>query len=258
VDLRHLAATAIARARDASGLTAPEFDHQIKAEGIGGPHGPLGQEVYVLANTHMPEVLPGQDNRHDDRDANHLRLWEQLQPELRAYEQQCRDRRFLGWSHAAQARGQKIRYDDSPLPEGELTPAQRRELLDRAVAAVRRLRGGAGGTDEAQEVARLAVTDAVVRAGYDHLAVADATGLTGLEVSILITDWDARGIALGAERQAAADYAAEVRRACATYARQRRAAEGESARGRTAKVIGVTGAAVDAWIAGGKQAGESR
>ncbi len=111
-DLHHTTATVIARARANSGLTTPAFDYQISVEGIGGPRGPLGNEVYDLANEHMPEVVAGQDNRLEERDANWLSMWEALQPELETYAQRCRDRRYTGWSSAAQARGQRIQYAD--------------------------------------------------------------------------------------------------------------------------------------------------
>lgn len=112
MDLRQTAATVIARARANSGLTAAEFDYRVKCEGIGGPRGWLGQEAYELANGHLPEVEPGHDNRLDERDANHLRLWEALRPEMEAYEKRCRDRKYSGWSNAARSTGQRIQYAD--------------------------------------------------------------------------------------------------------------------------------------------------
>lgn len=109
MDLRQTAATVIARARANSGLTAPEFDFQIKRDGIGGIMGPLGNEAYELANAHLPAVEPGQDNRLDERDANHRQLWEALQPEMEAYAQRCRSREYTGWSKASR---QRIQYAD--------------------------------------------------------------------------------------------------------------------------------------------------
>lgn len=109
-DLHHTAATVIARARANSGLTAAEFDYRISVDGIGGPRGPLGNEAYAVANGQMPEVVPGQDNQLDERDANWLALWEALQPEMQAYAQRCRNRRYTGWSTAAQATSQRIQY----------------------------------------------------------------------------------------------------------------------------------------------------
>ncbi|MFI7608498.1 hypothetical protein ACIBTV_25560 [Micromonospora sp. NPDC049366] len=110
MDLHKIAATAIARARTNSGMSTPEFDFQIAAHGIGGIHSPLGSEVYEIANAHMPEAVAGADNRMNEREANHRRLWEALQPELQAYAQRCRERRYTGWSDEAQARGARIRY----------------------------------------------------------------------------------------------------------------------------------------------------
>lgn len=112
MDLPRVAAIVIARARETSGLTAPEFDYQISVHGVGGIYGPLGNESYPLANAHMPEVEPGQDNRMDEREANWLRLWEALQPEMEAYAQKCRSRQYANWSNAAQTRGRRIQYAD--------------------------------------------------------------------------------------------------------------------------------------------------
>ncbi|MBF9135247.1 hypothetical protein I0C86_41085 [Plantactinospora sp. S1510] len=105
-DLEHIAATIIARARNASGLSAPAFDYQISTEGIGGPHGWLGQEAYRIANEH-PGDAPG---LLAERDANHLALWEALRPELEAYARRCGERRYSGWSNAARSLGQPIQY----------------------------------------------------------------------------------------------------------------------------------------------------
>lgn len=112
MDLRQTAATVIARARSNSGLSAPEFDYQIKCNGLGGLLGPLGNEAYELANGHLPSVEPGQDNRMDERDDNHRRLWEALRPEMLAYAQRCSDRQYTGWSNAARNIGERIRYAD--------------------------------------------------------------------------------------------------------------------------------------------------
>jgi hypothetical protein len=112
LDLRQTAATVIARARANSGLTAAEFDYRIKVEGIGGIRGPLGNETYELANAHMPEVVPGQDNRLDERDANWVRLWEALAPEMESYGEKCRTRKYANWSSAAQGLGKRIQYAD--------------------------------------------------------------------------------------------------------------------------------------------------
>lgn len=112
LDLRQTAATVIARARANSGLTAAEFDYDIRLNGIGGPLGPLGNEAYRLANAHMPDVEPGRDNGMDERTANQLRLWEALQPELEAYGKRCRERKFTNWSNAARDTGKRIQYAD--------------------------------------------------------------------------------------------------------------------------------------------------
>ncbi len=112
MDLHQTAATVIAIARRDTGLTAPEFDHQIATTGIGGPHGPLGNACYQVANQHLPEAMPGQDNRLDERTANQQRLWEALLPELEAYATRCRNRKYSGWSAASKALGHRVRYAD--------------------------------------------------------------------------------------------------------------------------------------------------
>ncbi len=55
----------------------------------------------------MPEVVPGQDNRLDERDENAARLREHLQAELDRYAERCRTREYTGWSPASRG---PIRY----------------------------------------------------------------------------------------------------------------------------------------------------
>ncbi|WP_431895895.1 hypothetical protein [Micromonospora haikouensis] len=112
LDLHKTAATVIAIARTDTGLTAPAFDRDIAVNGIGGPYGPLGNACYEVANRHMPEVVPGQDNRLDERAVNQARLWETLLPELEAYATRCRTRKYSGWSNESKARGRRIQYAD--------------------------------------------------------------------------------------------------------------------------------------------------
>lgn len=109
--LEHLAAAVISEARNFSGMTAPEFDYHIKVHGIGGPLGGLGNATYLIATRDLPPVRPGDPEAVlDAHKAAADTLWEQLQPELRAYELRCRTREFSGWSNAAKATGQRIRY----------------------------------------------------------------------------------------------------------------------------------------------------
>ncbi len=100
-----LAAAAISYARTASGRTNPEFDYDISIHGIGGPLAPIGQAVYVIATRSLPA-----DATPEAREAAWRQLLNDLQPELRAYEQRCRERKYSGWSAAAQSRGDHIRY----------------------------------------------------------------------------------------------------------------------------------------------------
>ncbi|ROO51094.1 prevent-host-death family protein [Micromonospora sp. Llam0] len=109
MDLNQAAARAIAIARENRDMSAAEFDYEIKIYGIGGPHGPIGQAVYTVANGHLPPVEPG-DQTIDQREANWVELWEALQPELKAYERRCEARQFANWSHAARSLGKRIRY----------------------------------------------------------------------------------------------------------------------------------------------------
>ncbi|WP_229398154.1 hypothetical protein [Micromonospora okii] len=112
MDVESIAARVIAQSRAESGRTAAEFDHDIAVNGIGGVFGPLGNAVGAVANAHMPEVVPGQDNRLAEREANTARMWDALRPALEAYGERCRARKYRGWSSAAQALGQRIRYAD--------------------------------------------------------------------------------------------------------------------------------------------------
>ncbi len=96
-----LAAAVIANARDFSNLTTPEFDHMIAVKGIGGPLGELGNATYTIANRDNP------DADSDTCEARWMNLWHQLQPELQAYEQRCRNRKYSGWSNASRG---PIRY----------------------------------------------------------------------------------------------------------------------------------------------------
>lgn len=110
-NLAQLAAAVISEARNASGLTTPEFDYHIKVHGIGGPLGELGNATYAIAVRDLPPVQPGDpESVIEQRKAIADQMWADLQPELRAYEQRCRDRKFAGWSNAAKGTGQRIRY----------------------------------------------------------------------------------------------------------------------------------------------------
>lgn len=103
LDLSHTAAAVISRARTNSGLTAPEFDHDIathydsSVNGVGGQFSPLGNASHEIAR---------------ERGVDPDELWQQLQPELQAYAVRCRDRKYSGWSTAARARGARITYAD--------------------------------------------------------------------------------------------------------------------------------------------------
>jgi hypothetical protein len=111
MSLADLAAAVISEARQMSGLTTPAFDYDIKIHGIGGASGPLGGATYTIATRDLPAVRPGDpESILDERKAIADKLWADLQPELRAYEQRCQNREFAGWSTAARDRGQHIRY----------------------------------------------------------------------------------------------------------------------------------------------------
>lgn len=103
LDLTKLAAAVIWRARNNAALTAAEFDYDIgihfdtSENGIGGVHSPLGAATYEIAA----------ERGHDFH-----QLWDELRPELQAYAERCRDRKYSGWSTAARSRGQRIAYAD--------------------------------------------------------------------------------------------------------------------------------------------------
>lgn len=92
-------------------------DYYIATGGIGeGPFNSiydLGGQVYILAT----EGFEGTSEEREDRAQA---LWDRLLPELQAYEQACRATPFAGWSNAAQARGDRIRYADDPPAYGPL------------------------------------------------------------------------------------------------------------------------------------------
>lgn len=132
----------------------------------------------------------------------------------------------------------------------QLTEAQRKDLLDRAIHAVRARRDAAPDTPDAEvrrlgEIAALAVTDAVTRGGHIHTLISHAAGVSGLRVIDLITDPTARGIALGVERNAAKNYTALVRQAMSRHARQQLAEQGHGARAALARQYGVQPRTVD-------------
>lgn len=134
----------------------------------------------------------------------------------------------------------------------DLTPAQQQALLNRAVDAVKDRFNVGPSTDPGEvsrliEVATLAVTDAVTRGGWLHSQIAILSGVTGLRVIGLISDWSAQGQALGRERHNAKVYADQVREAAVSHARQRIGAQGYGARAAIAREIGVTPVTVDAW-----------
>lgn len=101
MNLTDLAAQVIARARNNSGLTTPEFDYDIATHynhsinGIGGQHSPLGGANHEIAR---------------ERGADPDQQWNDLQDELQAYARKCRNRRYTGWSDAAKATGARIQY----------------------------------------------------------------------------------------------------------------------------------------------------
>ncbi len=99
-DLNHLAAAVISEARQMSGLTNPEFDYDISIHGVGGPLGPLGNACYRIATRHLPPVQAGTpESVINERQALATQLWNDLQLELAAYAQRCRNRQYTGWSN---------------------------------------------------------------------------------------------------------------------------------------------------------------
>ncbi len=135
--------------------------------------------------------------------------------------------------------------------ERTLTDAQIGVLADTAVAAVRaHLTAGLADADRAarrraEEVAQLAVTDAVVRARMPYQQIAQETGTDPLYVAELILDAEARGRALARERRLARERARKVHEAVERH--RYRSPEGDEANGRLAVVFGVDVAAIVRW-----------
>lgn len=135
----------------------------------------------------------------------------------------------------------------------DLTFTQQQTLLNRAVDAVKDRFDVGPSTDPDEvsrrvEVATLAVTDAVTRGGWLHSQIAILSGVTGLRVIGLISDWTAQGEAIGRERHAAKLYEKQVTEFAASHARQRVGAQGYGAKSAIAREVGVTRPTVDAWI----------
>jgi hypothetical protein len=135
----------------------------------------------------------------------------------------------------------------------ELTETQRKELLGRAIEAVKARYALGPDADPSEvsrrsEVATMAVTDAVTRGGHVHTLISHGAGVSGLRVIALIDDWSAQGKALGVERNAAKNYENLVREAAASHARRRIGDVGHGARAAIAREIGVTPMTVDSWV----------
>ncbi len=134
-----------------------------------------------------------------------------------------------------------------------ITQEQRERLLKRAVAAVK-ARLAVGPDTDLREVsadhASRTVTEAVTVGDHLHTQIAQLAGCSGLQVINLITDWDARGRALGVERNALKTYEGQVREAAQQYAAQRVGAFGRSEEliQKIAAGVGVTRAVVYNWI----------
>lgn len=108
MDIKHIAATAIARARATKDSSAA-FDYQVSIQGI-MPRGELYNEIYGIANEPLGPVRPGDgDGDLAERKRRADELWEQVLPELETYARKCRSRSYKGWSLAS---GGPIRYAD--------------------------------------------------------------------------------------------------------------------------------------------------
>jgi hypothetical protein len=110
------AAVLRAQVRAQGEMTAAEFDYSL-AVGDGRALSAMNNAAYLQANEDHPDVQPGDTaqvlaERRQRADA----LWEQVRPQVEAMVRRAKAMKFVGWSDAAKARGQKIRYADS---EGE-------------------------------------------------------------------------------------------------------------------------------------------
>lgn len=134
-----------------------------------------------------------------------------------------------------------------------LTDNQREALLDRAVTAIRDhfrtalLADDRAEVTDAEELAELAVTDAVTRGNIPHSHIAKQAGCSTLHVAELITDLDAAGRALGHERKAARDYTDNVRRAIRDHAAKVAATKDRGTVTRAAEHLDATRKAVYDW-----------
>ena len=134
-----------------------------------------------------------------------------------------------------------------------VTDAQRDELFNRAITAIREhftallLTTDDDRIGRAAEVARLAVTDAVVWAGIPYSHLAQGAGCTGLHVAELLTDPIAQARALRDERRAAEDQSRRVREALRRYAARVVAMTDHGAVSEASRLLGVTRETVYAW-----------
>jgi hypothetical protein len=133
-----------------------------------------------------------------------------------------------------------------------LTEAQRREMLRRAIDAVKALTAlgpdaDPGDVSRCSEIAQLAVTDAVTRGGHLHTQISGPAGVTGLRVIALIGDQPAQATALKVERNAIKNYTEMWRQAAVAHTKRRLREQGYGARAAVAREIGVTPVTVDAW-----------
>jgi hypothetical protein len=106
-----------AKARAATGLTSAAFDYSLAVRN-GQAMAAMNAAVHDLANENHPEVHPGDDPesvraRRERADA----LWMEVLPQVEAMIARAKRMRFAGWSDAARAQGQEIRY-----ATGETTP----------------------------------------------------------------------------------------------------------------------------------------
>ncbi len=102
----------LAHARQRFGGTDAEFDYSVSTDtriGLYRPDGDsrgatgdamfeINNACYELANADRPEVVPGGGNDLGEREATGRQLRAELAPQIEAYAEQCRAKRYKGWS----------------------------------------------------------------------------------------------------------------------------------------------------------------
>ena len=100
-------AAIVAFARRTTEMTAAEMDYSLACDGGAGKAGrALNEASWAIANEGRPEAEYWGDAARERAHA----LWAEVRPDFDAMVTAARAKKYLGWSDAARARGQRIRY----------------------------------------------------------------------------------------------------------------------------------------------------